>query len=136
MNKIILIVVIVLIVGIGGYFLLKGDYRATAPKETPEAGAPAPISEVLEVTVEGTEFAFSPSTITAKSGQQVKINFENHGGLNHNLIIEGLGVSIRTIGGGKTDTVEFIAPSPGNYTITCSLPGHFEAGMKGTLVVE
>lgn len=41
------------------------------------------------------------------------------------------------IGGGETDTVTFTAPEePGDYPYLCTFPGHFDAGMKGTLTVE
>ena len=40
---------------------------------------------------------------------------------------------------GKEETVEvtFAAPkAPGKYVFVCTFPGHFAAGMKGTLVVK
>jgi azurin len=40
-------------------------------------------------------------------------------------------------GGGETVEVAFKAPAkPGTYTFLCSFPGHFAAGMRGTLVVK
>lgn len=40
-------------------------------------------------------------------------------------------------GGGETVEVTFTVPEEkGNYTYICSFPGHFLAGMKGTLTVE
>lgn len=39
--------------------------------------------------------------------------------------------------GGETVDVTFKAPiKPGNYTYLCTFPGHFQSGMKGTLVVK
>ncbi|HEU5090712.1 MAG TPA: plastocyanin/azurin family copper-binding protein, partial [Roseiflexaceae bacterium] len=32
--------------------------------------------------------------------------------------------------------VTFKAPAPGTYTFLCTYPGHYAAGMKGTLTVE
>lgn len=155
MNKTILIVIIVAIAVLGGYFLLKGGYQTPTSSPTPASGvtpgtvdettvtpegtsAPeeVPISAVREVLVIGTEFAFSPSTITVQAGEQVKINFQNGGSAPHNLVIEDLGVKTRTIGGGQTDTIEFTAPVSGTYTIFCSIPGHKAAGMEGSLLVE
>lgn len=41
------------------------------------------------------------------------------------------------VGGGESDTITFTAPeTPGDYTYLCTFPGHFAAGMKGTLTVE
>jgi azurin len=40
-------------------------------------------------------------------------------------------------GGGETADVTFTAPAkPGNYDYLCTFPGHFAAGMKGTLTVK
>lgn len=40
-------------------------------------------------------------------------------------------------GAGETVEVTFKAPAKaGSYTFLCSFPGHFAAGMKGTLVVK
>ena len=41
------------------------------------------------------------------------------------------------VGAGETAEVTFKAPTaPGTYTFLCSFPGHFQAGMKGTLTVK
>lgn len=40
-------------------------------------------------------------------------------------------------GGGETVSVTFTAPdTPGEYEYVCTFPGHFSAGMRGTLVVK
>jgi azurin len=40
-------------------------------------------------------------------------------------------------GGGETVKVTFNAPKePGEYLYICTFPGHYMAGMKGTLVVK
>ncbi len=41
------------------------------------------------------------------------------------------------VGGGHSDTITFTAPTkPGDYEYICTFPGHFRAGMKGTLTVS
>ncbi len=41
------------------------------------------------------------------------------------------------VGGGETTDITFKAPDKaGAYTYLCSFPGHFAAGMKGTLTVQ
>lgn len=41
------------------------------------------------------------------------------------------------VAGGKSDTITFTAPKePGDYEYICTFPGHFAAGMKGTLTVK
>ena len=40
-------------------------------------------------------------------------------------------------GGGETVEVTFTAPKePGEYMYICTFPGHYAAGMKGTLIVK
>ncbi len=38
-------------------------------------------------------------------------------------------------GPGQTVAVEFTAPAPGQYPFLCNFPGHYAAGMKGTMTV-
>lgn len=43
----------------------------------------------------------------------------------------------KMLGGGEEDSVIFKVPSKkGNYTFICSFPGHFQVGMKGTMIVN
>lgn len=150
-SKIIGIIIIVLVAIVGGYFLLRGGYQAPAPTPTPASTvAPektessteatpttqAPTSKITEISVVGTEFSFSPSNISVKAGEQVRITFRNNGRAPHNLILDGLGAGTKTITGGQTDIVEFTAPSSGTYTFFCSISGHRAAGMEGSLQVE
>ena len=45
--------------------------------------------------------------------------------------------STKTAGPGETMEVTFKAPAkPGSYPYLCTFPGHYAAGMKGTLVVK
>lgn len=148
MSKIIWVIIIVLIVVIGGYFLFKGVYQTSTRKSIPipaekESIPPAnqleeAVSEpkVKEFIISGTEYSFSPSSITVSTGDKVKITLRNDGRIKHNLIIQGLEISSRSIGPGQTDIVEFIAPASGTYSIYCSFPGHRARGMEGILKVE
>jgi len=92
---------------------------------------------VKEITVIGKNFFFAPSVITVKSGDKVKINFQNEASIPHNLTIEGLDIKTEFFSEGSGPAViEFTTPAPGTYTFYCSVPGHKEAGMKGQLIVE
>jgi len=43
----------------------------------------------------------------------------------------------KMLGGGEEDSIVFKVPSKkGNYTFLCSFPGHFQVGMKGTMIVN
>ena len=40
------------------------------------------------------------------------------------------------VSAGEQALVLFIPTEPGTYTFYCGVPGHCEAGMEGTLIVE
>lgn len=103
-----------------------------AVSEEEEATAP----EVREIAVSGTEFNFSPSSITLTEGERVRVVFTNIGSIPHDFGIEGLEVRTRIIGSGQTDSVEFTTPPAGTYIFYCSVAGHRTAGMEGDLGVE
>lgn len=83
------------------------------------------------------QLAFTTTHATAKAGK-VTIDFTNPQALPHDVKIESS--SGEEIGG--TETVSEGSNSatvnlkPGTYTFYCSIPGHREAGMEGTLVVK
>jgi len=85
----------------------------------------------------GGQLAFTTTEATAKAGK-VTIDFNNPQALPHDVKIESSGGE--EIGG--TETVSEGSDSatvnlkPGTYTFYCSVPGHREAGMEGTLVVK
>ncbi len=138
-GKTIGIIVVVLVILVGGYFLLRGSYQAPAPVSMPTETSPTTqtfTSGITEISVVGTEFSFSPSSTSVKADEKIKITFRNNGRASHNLTLEGLGVGTKTVDGGKTDIVEFTALSLGTYTFFCSVPGHRASGMEGSLKVE
>ncbi len=89
-----------------------------------------------EIVVEGFEFAYSPETISVEKGEKVKIVFRNTGRVGHNLVIDEFGVSTNIISSQAEETVFFTASEEGDYAFYCSVPGHREQGMKGTLTVS
>jgi plastocyanin len=85
----------------------------------------------------GGQIAFTSDTATSKAGK-VTIDFKNPQPLTHDVAIEDS--SGETIA--KTDLIEEGSDSttanlkPGTYTFYCTVPGHREAGMEGTLTVK
>lgn len=81
--------------------------------------------------------AYTTDEVTAKAGK-TKVNFNNPQGLTHDLVIEdSSGNEIardELVQEGSTTTT--VNLKPGTYTFVCTVPGHREAGMDGTLVVE
>lgn len=88
------------------------------------------------VTVVGKEFQFIPNVIRIERGQAVTIVFKDEGALSHNLTIPGLHVRTPTIQSGAQATLHFIAKEAGTFPFWCTVPGHKEAGMRGTVVIR
>lgn len=90
----------------------------------------------LKLAADPTALAFDTTKLTSKVGE-VTIDFDNPAALEHNVAIDENGKEIavsETITDGKTSVTADLAP--GTYTFLCTVPGHAEAGMQGTLVVE
>lgn len=138
------IAVVVVVILAGVYFLVgsKSQTQAPAPVPTtaaqasPTAATQASSSATQEVTITGKEFAFTPSTITAKVGQTVKITFKNNGTFPHNLTIADLNAKSDTIQPGQSTTFEVTPTKAGSFEFKCTVDSHAEKGMVGTLTVQ
>jgi plastocyanin len=79
---------------------------------------------------------FDKSSLSAKAGK-VTITMDNPSAIAHGVAIKGNGVnstgSIVNKGGKSVVTANL---KPGTYTFYCPVPGHEQAGMKGTLTVK
>lgn len=109
-------------------------HTAAAPaKEAPPAAAPA--GEALQLTASKTALAFDVETLEAKAGK-VTIVLESPSAIPHNVAIRGRGIDVKgpvVTNGRSTVAAEL---KPGTYEFYCSVPGHAEAGMRGTLIVR
>jgi plastocyanin len=99
-------------------------------------GGAAAASTVSVSADPGGSFAFEQDTLTASAGK-VTFEFTNDASLTHDFCIEGgsgdLGCTDQI--SGDSDTLE-VELEPGEYTYYCSVAGHREGGMEGTLTVE
>jgi plastocyanin len=91
----------------------------------------------VEVTASADQLAYDQSSLETGSGS-VTIDFTNPSTTGHDIRIED--ESGEDIGGtdviaddSTTATVEL---EPGSYTFFCSVPGHREAGMEGSLTAD
>jgi plastocyanin len=81
--------------------------------------------------------AFTSDTATAKAGKAT-VNFTNESPVPHDVKIEN--ENGEEVGGTEvisegSDSAE-VELEPGTYTYFCSIPGHRQAGMEGTLTVK
>jgi plastocyanin len=121
-----------------------GDQRAapepaaTEPSGTePSGGAPAPADETVEVAADPSgQLKFVQSSLTASAGKAT-FEFTNEASVPHDFTIEQ---DAKKIAGTKviTQKSETLTADleAGEYAYYCSVAGHREAGMQGTLTVE
>ena len=92
-------------------------------------------SQPGRVEVTASEFAFEPNPIQVTAGQEATLVFTNAGTTEHDFAVDELGImALAKVN--ETVEVELGALEAGTYTVYCSIPGHREAGMEATLVVE
>lgn len=106
------------------------------------------------ITIELTEFAFTPKDLTLEAGQPYVLEVVNSGEVKHEFTAEDF---FRTVATRKAETAEsevkvpffteievfagksveiFLIPLiPGTYDLVCEIEGHYEAGMFGTITV-
>lgn len=97
--------------------------------------AEAPVGASADaVTIAATEFKFDPASFSLPADTDVELVIENKGVVEHDITVDELGVKVYATGG-KT-VGETVNAAAGTYTFYCSIPGHREAGMEGTLTVE
>lgn len=126
------------------------DSSSDHPMDTPNAGMAggmgdgsmgggqdesSPVAEgARRIEVAATSFEFDPSEITVTAGEGVAIVLSSDD-LLHDFTIDGLDVHVAA-DRGETAEGGLRADEPGEYTYYCTVAGHREAGMEGTLVVE
>lgn len=123
--------------------------RARLEPARPSAGFPQ-AAQVINVTAK--KYEFDPSPIRVKQGTRVQLRItaaDHVHGFRLSDIAEGAdgnakpglvfatGQGCTRIEEGKTETVEFVAQTPGTYQIRCCVHcGWKHKGMKGELIVE
>lgn len=131
--------------------------ETTATPSTPSAAStPATTSQPAAspaLVVRMSEFAFDPKDVVANAGK-VTISAPNDGKVVHELVIlktnanpahlpmDGDDVDESTnigeipdVAPGATKKVT-LKLTPGKYVMVCALPGHYKAGMYGSLTVS
>ena len=99
----------------------------------PSAGGPG---GTLMLAADPTQIAYDKSSLQSRPGE-VTIDFDNPAQVGHDVAIEQGSRQIA-----KTDVITDSETSvstqlaPGRYVFYCTVPGHREAGMQGTLTVR
>lgn len=141
------LVIVVLIIFAAGALLYMNNSKTLSSEPVTESSAmPAPSTpdttemiaeeQVKEITVEGSEFTFSPATLTLKKGEKARLTLKNTGKMPHDFVVDELSVQTKTITSGEQDVVEFTPDKIGTFEYYCSIGQHRANGMTGMLTVE
>jgi uncharacterized cupredoxin-like copper-binding protein len=129
---------------------------ARSPAEQPfgRIGDPRKVKRVIGIDMSDT-MRFFPSELRVKRGDTVRFELRNAGELHHEMVIGSMdelkkhaalmkknaGVhhvhmnAVHAAPGGKA-TVVWQFTKAGEFYYGCLVPGHFEAGMIGTIIVR
>jgi heme/copper-type cytochrome/quinol oxidase subunit 2 len=112
--------------GMGGMM----GFGASGPASTPIPGAP-------EVRVTLGNFFLEPSVIRLPKNADVNLTVVNPAStaVAHDLTVPALGIHV-VARAGESVTIGLRALPAGTYDAFCSVPGHIETGMRGSVVVE
>jgi uncharacterized cupredoxin-like copper-binding protein len=108
----------------------KGGATGGGPSGTAKANA----QNVVQIPTDPTgQLAYKFKSATAKAGK-VTVESKNDASVPHDIGLQG-GPSGSVVQNGGVS--KFTANlKPGSYTFFCSVPGHEQAGMKGTLTIK
>lgn len=117
----------------------------------PPPRADAQSAVTVQITM--TEFAFHPAAIRLNAGRRVRLILIDGGQLAHQfdatylygtpvrvadtvIAVEAPGAGAVRLNPGGTASLEFVPARRGRYAFACTLEGHREAGMSGTLDIR
>ncbi len=104
---------------------------AVAPAEQMSM-APVEPASATSIAIEAFDLGFTPSAVTVPAAGTYDVTFHNTGSTLHNVTFaDGTVISADA---GVTATGKVTVPASG-ITFLCSIPGHADAGMKGSVAV-
>ena len=140
----------------GGAHMMEHGHGGGHGSAAGEPGNPAQAERTIDVVMgEPGEFRFTPDRIQIKAGETVRFRVRNAGKLPHEIVLgdpaelQDHAKAMReqpamahkdanslTLEPGKAGALVWRFTNPGEFQFACLVPGHFEAGMKGTAVVN
>jgi uncharacterized cupredoxin-like copper-binding protein len=124
-----------------------------------EPGDPQkPVARTIEVTMKETEDAkmlFEPNKVEIKRGEQVKFVLKNVGQVDHEFVLDSVANNAKhkiqmeknldmehddpngkRLAPNGSNEIVWSFTKAGTFEFACLIPGHYESGMKGTVVVK
>jgi uncharacterized cupredoxin-like copper-binding protein len=119
-----------------------------------EPGNPKGPARTIRVVMND-EFRFVPDRVAIRAGETIRFELRNIGGQKHEMVLgtmdelqehalemqkfpemEHDDPNAASAEGGKSAVLVWKFTKPGKFYFGCLVPGHFEAGMKGEIVVS
>jgi plastocyanin len=134
--------------GPGWFGGMMGDNRPAVdsgpqPGDTGFVAGTADSPRLIQI-IAGPGYTFTPSTVTVQRGETVTFAVTTVGPLEHEFMVgpadavaadqEGT-PEIADIGMMQTKNLTYTFDGSGPYAFACHAPGHYEAGMRGTITV-
>ena len=132
------------------------EFDASKVESTPfgRQGDPAKVTRTIRVDMADT-MRFTPADLAIKRGETVKLVATNKGQVLHEMVLgtpaalkqhadlmkkfpemEHEEAHMTHVKPGKSGEIVWEFDTPGEFQFACLLPGHFEAGMVGKVVVK
>lgn len=120
----------------GGVLADQGTATPDAtPGASPSASPGASPASGTTFTIKMVDLAFQPNALTVPADTEITIELVNDGVLAHDFVVAKLSISSGLVDPGKTKTITATIPA-GSYEFICSVEGHADAGMYGTLTAK
>lgn len=119
-----------------------------------QEGDPAKVVRTIRIAM-GDNMRFVPASITVRRGETVRLRVANRGAVLHELVIgtpqelaehaemmrkfpgmEHDAPHMAHVKPGRSGDIVWQFTQPGEFQFACLIPGHFEAGMVGKVVVK
>jgi plastocyanin len=104
-----------------------------AARGSDDGGGGSGAAAAAPVTVALSEFAISPAEISVPAGGSLEVT--NNGTIAHNLAVTDTDLITADLDAGASETLDISSLEPGTYEVYCTIPGHKDSGMVGTLTV-
>ena len=134
----------------------KGGVKASAPREQKDwgiAGDPKAVTRTIEIVMTD-DMRFTPDRVEVRQGETVRLVVRNGGQMLHELVLgtkdelDAHAAAMMKFPGMEHDEAHMVHVKPakseplvwnfnrpGEFQFACLIPGHYQAGMVGTIVV-
>ena len=92
------------------------------------------ITQTLEIEL--AEFSIIPEEASLNEGDGLRIIITNNGEIDHDFAIQSLDIQVPLIAPGDTITIDILLEETGSFEFICTIAGHKELGMTGTIIVN